>query len=90
MASIVKRAGRPKAWLVRWREPDTKKQKYLAFRTRREAEDFRDTVSTDLRRGTYQSLKPVPFITWAQSWLDRRRPAVSPNTAVQYEWAVGR
>jgi len=90
MASIIKRAGRPKPWLVQWREPDTKAQRGRAFTTKREAEDFRDTVSTDLRRGTYQSLKPVPFKTWAHSWLDRRRPAVSPNTAVQYEWAVGR
>ncbi len=91
MASIIpKRAGRPKPWLVQWREPGTKKQKWQAFKTKGEAEDFRDTVSTDLRRGTYQSLKPIPFKTWAEDWLERRRPIVSPNTAVQYEWAVGR
>ena len=90
MASISKRPDRPKPWFVQWREPGTKKQKWQAFKTRREAEDFRDTVSTDLRRGTYQSLKPVPFKTWAEDWLERRRPTVSPNTAVQYEWAVGR
>jgi len=91
MASIIpKREGRPKPWLVQWREPGTKKQKWQAFKTKREAEDFRDTVSTDLRRGTYQSLKPIPFKTWAEDWLERRRPTVSPNTAVQYEWAVGR
>jgi len=91
MASITrKREGRPKPWLVQWREPDTKKQKWQAFKTKREAEDFHDTVRTDLRRGTYQSLKPIPFKTWAEDWLERRRPTVSPNTAVQYEWAVGR
>jgi len=90
MASIIKRPNRPKPWLVQWREPGTKKQKWQAFTTKREAEDFSDTVSTDLRRGTYQPVKPVPFKEWAKDWLERRRPTVSPNTAVQYEWAVGR
>ncbi len=90
MASIIKRAGRPRPWLVQWREPSTKKQKWQAFGTKREAEDFRDTVSTDLRRGTYQPLEPVPFKEWAESWLERRRPAVSQNTAALYEWAVAR
>ncbi len=90
MASISKRPDRPKPWFVQWREPGTKKQKWQAFKTKREAEDFRDTVGTDLRRGTYQPLKPVPFKEWAESWLERRRPAVSPNTAALYEWAVTR
>jgi integrase len=45
MASIIKRANRPKPWLVFWREPGTKQQKAQAFETKHEAEDFRDTVS---------------------------------------------
>ena len=42
MASIIKRANRPKPWLVFWREPGTKQQKAKAFDTKREAEAFHD------------------------------------------------
>lgn len=90
MASIFKRTNRPKPWLVQWREPGTKQQKAQAFETKHEAEDFRDTVSQNLRHGTYQPVKPIPFKEWAEGWRDRRRPTVSPNTAVVHEWAVAR
>ncbi|MCI0407750.1 MAG: hypothetical protein L0191_04145 [Acidobacteria bacterium] len=90
MASIIKRASRPKPWLVFWREPGTKQQKAKAFDTKRETEAFHDQVRQDLRRGTYQPLDPIPFSKWAEGWLERRRPTVSPNTAVLYGWALAR
>ena len=90
MASLIKRVNRPKPWLVQWREPDTKKQKWTAFATKREAEDFRDTVSQDIRHGTYQPVKPIPFAEWAESWLARRSPTVRSKTRELYEWAVAR
>ena len=90
MASISKRPGRPKPWYCQWREPETKAQRWRAFTTKREADAFRDTVSSDLRAGTYVSLKPVPFAGYATDWLARRRPTVGPNTVVTFEWAVGK
>jgi hypothetical protein len=44
-------------YFVTWREPVTKKQRAKAFATKREAEAFRDTVSTELRHGTH---RPAP------------------------------
>lgn len=90
MASIVKRPNRPKPWLVQWREPESKQQKWAAFETKREAQDFRDTVSQDIRHGAYQPVKPIPFAAWAESWLARRSPTVRSKTRELYEWAVAR
>ena len=66
MASIVKRADRPLPYFVYWREPSTKAQPARAFKTKREAEDFRDTVSTDLRDGTYTDPRPIAFKVFAE------------------------
>ena len=75
-------------YFVYWREPMTKSQRSKAFATKREADDFRDTVSTDPRHGTYADRRPVPFQTFAEDWLTRAKPAVSPNSGVLYKWAV--
>jgi integrase len=88
MASIIKRPDRPLPYFVYWREPVTKAQRSKAFATKRAAEDFRDTVSTEIRHGTYTDRRPVPFQTFAEDWLTRTKPAVSPNTGALYEWAV--
>lgn len=88
MASIIKRPDRPLPYFVYWREPVTKAQRSKAFKRMKDAEDFRDTVSTELRQGTYTDRRPVPFSTFAADWLTRTRPAVSPNTAALYEWAT--
>jgi hypothetical protein len=66
MASIIKRPDRPLPYFVYRREPVTKAQRSKAFATKREADDFRDTVSTDLRHGTYTDQRPVPFQTFAE------------------------
>ncbi len=87
MATIRKR-NRPLPWYVSWREPDTKQQRHKSFATKREAEAFRDTVSTELRQGTYVDRRPVPFKTFATDWLKRTQPTVSPNTHALHEWAV--
>ncbi len=86
--AIYKRLGRPKPFIVYWREPDTKKQKAKAFATQDEAKAWRDQVSQDIRHGTYQPLKPIPFKEWAGGWLERRRPLVGSNTVALYEWAL--
>jgi integrase len=88
MPSILKHPDRPLPYFVTWREPVTKAQLAKAFAAKREAEAFRDTVSADLRHGTYTDRRPLPFQTFAEDWLTRTRPTVSPNTAVVYEWAV--
>jgi integrase len=88
MASIVKRPDRPLPYFVYWREHGTKAQRARAFRTKHEAEDFRDTVSTDLRHGTYTDPRPIAFKVFAEDWLARTRPTVAANTAAQNEWAV--
>jgi len=80
MASILKRRDRPLPYLVTWREPVTKAQRAKAFATKREADAFRDTVSTEIRHGTYTDRRPVPFQTFAEDWLTGTKPAVSPNT----------
>lgn len=51
MASIIKRPDRSLPYFVYWREPVTKAQRSKAFATKRAAEDFRDTVSTEIRHG---------------------------------------
>jgi len=88
MASIVKRPGRPLPYFVFWREPGSKAQRAKAFARKKEAEDFRDTVSTDLRHGTYTDPKPIAFKAFAEDWLVRTKPAISANTGALYEWAV--
>lgn len=88
MANIMKRPDRLRPWYVGWREPETKAQRWKAFATRREAEAFRDTVSTEIRQGIYTDPRPIPFETFVRDWLARSRPAVSANTGAIYEWAV--
>lgn len=90
MANIMKRPDRPRPWYVSWREPETKAQRWKAFATKREAGAFRDTVSTEIRQGTYTDRRPVPFDTFARDWLARSRPAVSANTGALYEWVVNK
>ncbi len=90
MASIIKRADRPLPYFVYWRDPVTKVQRAKAFARKKEAEDFRDTVSTDLRHGTYTDPRPIAFTVFAEDWLLRTKPAVSANTGALYEWAVNR
>ncbi len=90
MEGIEKREGRPKPFLVRWREPGTKKLKARAFRKEEEATAWRDQVRQDIRYDTYQPTEPLPFDKWAEGWLKRKRPLVGPNTGAFYEWAVNR
>jgi len=87
---IQKRPGRPKPFRVGWRDPETKKLCWKAFKTEEEAKAFRDTVRVEIRQGIYISSKPIPFKTLALDWLERRRPTVSPNTAALYEWAINK
>ena len=77
-------------WSVNWREPETKKQRWKYFVTKREAEAFRDTVNTELRQGTYIDRRPIPFKTFATDWLARTQPTVSANTHALHQWAVDR
>ena len=77
-------------WSVNWREPETKKQRWKYFATKREAEALRDTVSTELRQGTYIDRRPIPFKTFATDWLARTQPTVSANTHALHQWAVDR
>ncbi len=88
MASIRKRPDRPLPFEVQWREPDTKKQRWKAVPTRREAEDFKEKVSQALRGGLYVSPRPVPFMTYARDWLERKAPTLSPNAHGVHRWAV--
>jgi len=88
MAFIQKRADRTLPWSVIWRDPATKKQKERAFATKKAADAFKDTVSTEIRQGTYVDPSPVPFETFAKGWLGRTQPTVSPNTHGVHEWAV--
>ena len=71
MASIIKRPDRPLPYFVYWREPETKRLRRKSFATKRDAETFRDTVSTEIRHGTYIDRRPVPFQTFATDWLTR-------------------
>ncbi len=88
MAYIAKREDRPLPWYVYWRDPATRKQLAKAFPTKKEADSFRDRVSTDLRQGTYVDVRPIPFSEWANGWLERKRPTVSPNAHGVHRWAV--
>jgi integrase len=88
MASIIKCPDRPLPYFVHWRERVMKAQRSKAFATAREAEAFRDTVSTEVRHGTYTDRRPVPFQTFAEDWLVRTTPAVRENTHATHEWAV--
>ena len=55
------------------------------FRTKKEADDFRDTVSVEIRQGTYTGPRPIPFKTFAEGWLARTRPTATPNAAALHE-----
>jgi integrase len=89
MASIKKRGDHPaRPWEVTWREPETKRLRRKSFRTRRDSETFRDTVSTEIRQGTYIDRRPVPFKIFAADWLARTAPTVTPSTHGLHEWAV--
>jgi len=89
MASIKKCENHPgRPWEVTWREPDTKRLRRKSFATKRDAVAFRDTVSTEIRHGTYVDRRPIPFKTFATDWLARTAPTVSPSTHALHEWAV--
>jgi integrase len=88
MASILKRAGRPQPWSVIWREPETKRQIWKCFATKREAEDFREKVSQAVRNNIYVSPKPKPFKEYAIDWLARKQATVTPNAHGVHRWAV--
>ncbi len=85
---IRKCPDRPSPFCVGWRDPETKKLRWKSFKTEKEAKAFRDSVRVDIRQGTYVDPKPIPFQTFADDWLARRRPTVSPNTAAIYEWTI--
>jgi integrase len=88
MASILKRAGRPQPWSVIWREPETKRQIWKCFATKREAEDFREKVSQAVRTNVYVNPKPKPFKEYATDWLVRKQATVTPNAHGVHRWAV--
>ena len=88
IASIRKFPGRKKPFGVAWRDPGTKTQRWKYFATKREADAFRDTVSPELRQGTYVDQRPFPFKTYSTDWLARTQPTISPNTHALHEWAV--
>ncbi len=88
MASIVKRPDRRLAWSVAWREPETKKQRWKSFATKREAEDFGLNLRQAIRGGSYVSPRPKAFKEYATDWLERKRPTVSPNAHGVHRWAV--
>jgi hypothetical protein len=85
---IRKRPDRPKPWCVGWRDPDTKKLCWKSFKTEGEAKAFLDAVRTEIRQGTYIDRKPIPFKTFAEDWLARRKPTVRANTVAIYAWAL--
>jgi len=60
----------------------------MYFAKKRDAEAFKDQVSTDLRQRTYVDQRPVPFKTYSRDWLARTQPTVSPKTHELHEWAV--
>ncbi|HTX52017.1 MAG TPA: hypothetical protein VMD08_01305, partial [Candidatus Baltobacteraceae bacterium] len=86
--AVIKFPGRKKPFGVTWREPETKKQRWMYFAKKRDAEAFKDQVSTDLRQRTYVDQRPVPFKTYSRDWLARTQPTVSPKTHELHEWAV--
>ncbi|RPI09275.1 MAG: hypothetical protein EHM71_06405 [Zetaproteobacteria bacterium] len=88
MASVRKFPDRKKPFGVAWREPGTKTQRWRYFATKREADAFRDTVSTEVRQNTYVDPRPIPFKTYSTDWLARTQPTVSANTHALHEWAV--
>ncbi len=88
MATIVKRPDRRLPWSVIWREPETNKQRWKSFATKREAEDFELNLRRALRDGVYVSPKPMAFKEYATDWLERKRPTVSPNAHGVHRWAV--
>ena len=75
-------------FFVFWREPETNAQRAKGSATQQEAKAFRDTVSTDLRHGTFTDSRPIAFKVFAEDWLVRTKSAVSANTGALYEWAT--
>jgi integrase len=88
MASILKRDGPPVRWLVGWREPGTKVQRWKSFSKLGDAKTFRDKTGAEIQEGTYIRHEAIPFATFAKDWLARRRGTVGPNTRALNEWAV--
>jgi integrase len=89
MATVNKRPDHPKhPWEVTWRDPDTKRLQRKSFRTKKEADELRDTVSTEIRQDTYVTRRPISFKTFTLDWLARTEPTVSPNTHALHAWAV--
>ena len=88
MAHVEKREGRKLPFLVGWRDPATKKMRWKSFKLRRDAEEYCDTVSTELRQGTYVDRRPLPVKTYATDWLTRTQPTVTDATHALHEWAV--
>ncbi len=85
---IRKRFDRPKPFSVGWRDPETKNLRWKSFRTEEEAKAHRDKVRVDIREGTYIAPKRIAFRAFAEDWLARTQPTVSPNTHALHEWAV--
>lgn len=65
MASIHRRG---QGWLVRYRDPDTGKNRGKSFRTEREAKDFRSDIEARINRGEW--INPDKGRMTVQQWSD--------------------
>jgi integrase len=73
---------------VTWRDPETRKQHWKSFAKKRDAEDFREKVSQEIRGGTYVRPQSIPFQKYAEDWLARKQPTVTPNAHQVHRWAT--
>ncbi|WP_446218279.1 tyrosine-type recombinase/integrase [Micromonospora sp. IBHARD004] len=83
MASVERRDdGRPKPWLVRWRD-EAGKQRKMSFARKLDADKFRAKVEHSLHVGTYMdpSAGKITFQTYAERW--RSGQPHRPNTAAR-------
>lgn len=74
-AGIIPRNGR---WCVKYYFEG--KQYWRTFRLKKEAEQFRARITTEIKDGVHKELKDVAFDTFATRWLKEKKEKVRPST----------
>lgn len=83
--SRTARYGKGLRWRVRYLDPDGK-ERNKSFRTREEAESFRDNTAADVRRGTYidPDSGKVTLRDFAESWLAMQDIQASTRESAEF------
>lgn len=85
MAHVRRRPGRPRSWMVRYRDP-AGRERARSFSKKADADRFAVTVEADILRAEWTDprLSKTTVVEWSERWL-RTKAALKPKTLAGYE-----